>query len=536
MHAYTSAESSALDAAAQNQGVTGFELMRRAGVVAFERLSERYPDADTLLILAGKGNNGGDAWIVAGAALAAGWSVSLWQIGVSPNEVALEGGAARAREWALQRGVVPQPHAATPNFPTSSECVRARTLIVDGLLGTGLRAAPRPETLAAIEWANATGLPIVALDLPSGLAADSGAVPGGWPNAVIRADMTVTFIGMKLGLLTGQGPDCAGAVTADALGVNVPRLRQTLERELSVPFGTRVLDQPYVALPVRNRAAYKNQFGHLLVLAGDHGGGGAALLAAEAALRSGVGLVSVGTRGEHAAAMLARRPELMVQNVEGKLAAADLAARATTIVVGPGLGQSAWGQQLFAAAVEAANEGAKLVIDADGLNMLAAGLGPLLKSEAEVVITPHSGEAARLLGCTNTEIEADRIAAVTELARRYSCVAVLKGAGTLIADSAAVGSGLVSVCALGNPGMAVAGMGDTLAGIVGSLVAQQACTAQWVEQAVQLHAAAGDRVAAQLGEASLLAADVIDQIPAVLQSAGSEETHELNHPVRRSND
>ncbi len=520
MHAYTSAESSALDAAAQAQGVAGFELMRRAGVVAFERICESFVTADTLLILAGKGNNGGDAWVVAGAAFAAGWTVHLWQIG---GEV-LSGEAALARDWARAQGVIARPEVASAELPTVTSLVTragttlepARSLVIDGLLGTGLNSAPRPETQLAIQWANHTRLGVVALDVPSGLAVDNGAVPGGWPEAVIRADLTVTFIGMKLGLLTGRGPDCAGVVCYESLGVDVPRLTRELgalgsSLHSPTPFGTQILGHPVPPLPVRNRAAYKNQFGHVLVLAGDHGGGGAALLAAEAALRSGAGLVSVGTRGEHMPAMLARRPELMVRVVEGKLAAARLTEQATAIVVGPGLGQGAWGQQLFSAALDAAELGVKLIIDADALNILAArATRPALP--AHCVLTPHPGEAARLLGCSSIDIEADRVAAVTELAHRYGCVALLKGAGTLVAD----GSGLVSVCRLGNPGMASAGMGDTLAGIVASLVAQQELSANWVGRAVLLHAAAGDRAAGRLGEAGLLAADVIAELPSVL--------------------
>lgn len=524
MHAYTSAESSALDAAAQGQGVAGFELMRRAGVVAFERICESFGTADTLLILAGKGNNGGDAWVVAGAALAAGWTVHLWQIGGD----ALSGEAALARDWARAQGVIARPERAAQLPAVTSLLTRAgtaletaRTVVVDGLLGTGFSSVPRPETQRAIQWANDTGLGVVALDVPSGLAVDNGAVPGGWPEAVIRADLTVTFIGMKLGLLTGRGPDCAGVVCYESLGVDVPRLTRELGARGSSPlsptaFGTQVLGHPVPPLPVRNRAAYKNQFGHVLVLAGDHGGGGAALLAAEAALRSGAGLVSVGTRGEHMPAMLARRPELMVRDVEGKLAAACLTEQATAIVVGPGLGQGAWGQQLFSAALDAADRGVKLIIDADALNILAAG-ATRRGLPGHCVITPHPGEAARLLGCSSLAIETDRVAAVTELAQRYGCVALLKGAGTLIADV----SGLVSVCRLGNPGMASAGMGDTLAGIVASLVAQQEVSADWVGRAVLLHAAAGDRVAARLGEASLLAADVIAELPSVLGGTGA---------------
>jgi len=519
MLAYTSAESSALDVAAQQSGVVGFELMRRAGVVAFEQLARHYPAADSLLVLAGKGNNGGDAWIVAGAAAAAGWTVRLFQFGLLAGE--LTGTAALARDWAGARGVDAQLGELAVELPqlSRSRLPSSHWVVVDGLLGTGLHSAPRPEIQQAIALVNAVDLPVVALDLPSGLSTDNGSVPGGYPDAVIRTDLTVTFIGMKLGLLTGHGPDCAGEVVHESLALDVARLaRQSGAAESAVS----VLGQHYDPLPARTRTAYKNQFGHVLVLAGDDGGGGAALLAAESTLRCGAGLVSVGTQAINVSAMLARRPELMVRAVADQASAVELAKRADTIVVGPGLGQAAWGQDLFAAALVAAGPEVPLVIDADALNMLAAryaeqasGAGSFTLP-AETVLTPHPGEAARLLGISTQQVEMDRIAAVTALAQRYACVVVLKGAGTLIADP----SGLAFVCALGNPGMATAGMGDTLAGIVASVVAQRGVSALWVGRAVQFHAAAGDRAALRLGEASMLAADVIDELPAVLR--GSE--------------
>ncbi len=531
MRAYTSAESSALDVAAQESGVAGFELMRRAGVVAFEQIARHYPTADSLLVLAGKGNNGGDAWIVAGAAVAAGWTVQLCQFGLPAME--LSGAAALARDWAGARGVVAPSPELVNELPqlSGAQLASAQWVVVDGLLGTGLQSAPRPEIQQAIAWLNAADLSVVALDLPSGLSADNGAVPGGWPDAVVRADLTVTFIGMKLGLLTGRGPDCTGELVYESLALDVTRLS---EQSASAHSGVRVLDQHYQSLPARDRTAFKNQFGHVLVLAGADGGGGAALLAAESALRCGAGLVSVGTHAINVTAMLARRPELMVRAVADQTAASELAKRADTIVVGPGLGQAAWGQGLLAAALAAAATGVRLIIDADALNLLATGRGDSASDSgsdagagtgfgalpADTVLTPHPGEAARLLGTSTQHVELDRVEAVTQLARRYCCVVVLKGAGTLIADP----SGLTAVCALGNPGMATAGMGDTLAGIVAGVVAQHGVSAQWVGRAVQFHAAAGDRAAARLGEASMLATDVIAELPAVLRGSAQVGT------------
>lgn len=505
MHAVNSSQSRTLDQAAQASGIAGFELMRRAGCAAFARIAERYQQANTLLVLAGKGNNGGDAWVVAGAARAAGWTVHLWQVAGEMDKLAGEAGD--ARDWAYAQGLTVQA-VAESSFADREPFDKDHTIVVDGLLGTGIISAPRPDVAAAIDWCNAAKLPVVALDLPSGINADNGAAAG----AVVRADLTVTFIAMKLGLLTGLGVDCVGTLILEDLNLDVARLiKQQVAAGGVAP--CVVLSEPRVRLPARRPGAYKNEFGHVAVLAGDHGGGGAAILAAEAALRTGAGLVSVGTRAQHVAPLLARRPELMVRDVAGKLAAMELLERASVILVGPGLGQAAWGQQLYAAAlaVVAGLDGQRAiptVIDADALNLIAGGA----KVPAHAVLTPHPGEAARLLGCSNGDVEGDRVGAVLELARRYDCVAVLKGAGTLVADS----TGLGCVCPLGNPGMATAGMGDSLAGVIAGVVAQQGLTVDWVGRAVQLHAAAGDRVAARLGEASVLAGDLISELPAVL--------------------
>ena len=512
MHAYTSAQSKALDLAAQSQGIGGFDLMLRAGFSAFQQIGAHYDAARSLLVLAGKGNNGGDAWVVAGAALAAGWQVYLWQVTGDPED--FRGEAAAARDWALARGVgdVLVDREAIDSLGLDAPEHAQSMIVVDGLLGTGLQGAPRPDIANAIDWLNSKELNVVALDVPSGLNADNGAAAG----ALVRSALTVTFIGMKLGLLTGRGPGCAGQVVLENLGVDVQRLIQTVATG-DLTQGCPVLARPVDPLPPRNPLAYKNQFGHVAVLAGDHGGGGAALLAAEAALRIGAGLVSVGTRALHVPGFLARRPELMAQDVDSKLAALQLLEPASVLLVGPGLGQSAWGEQLYAAAVDTMNRSSEsgqhaisaAIVDADALNLVSAG-APLPQRS---VITPHPGEAARLLGCVVKDIEADPVGAVCELAVRFNCIAVLKGPGSLVADC----SGLKYVCALGNPGMATAGMGDVLAGIVAGVVAQQTLDTYWVARAVQFHAAAGDLAAATLSEHSLLAADVIDQLPTLMR-------------------
>ncbi|MEM7218091.1 MAG: NAD(P)H-hydrate dehydratase [Pseudomonadota bacterium] len=492
LRAYNAAEARALDRAAQASGIDGFELMRRAGLAALDAIAARYPQARELRLLAGKGNNGGDAYVVAGAARKTGWRVRLWQVIGDARD--LTGEAAQARDWAAELGV--EPETGTIDLGE----VGSGALVVDGLFGTGLTRDIDGDLRDLVLRLNAQALPVVALDVPSGLDADNGAVRG----TVVHADMTVTFIGQKLGLLTGQGPAVSGHTLVAELGLAPARLLPAA--------GVEVLDARAARLPARRATAYKNQFGHVVLLGGDHGGGGAIMLAAEAALRAGAGLVSVGTRAEHVQPLLTRRPEIMVRPVESRPEAAALIERASVVCVGPGLGTAGWGEQLLAAAVEANKP---LIVDADGLNLLAQRGDLSLPSQA--FLTPHPGEAARLLEISSADVERDRVAAVSALARRHAAHVVLKGAGSLVANA----DGLRAVCVAGNPGMASAGMGDALAGAVAALVAQRGADTAALGAAVAAHAAAGDRAAARIGEPGLLASDLIAELPAVLSGAAS---------------
>ncbi len=368
-------------------------------------------------------------------------------------------------------------------------------VLVDGLLGTGLKGPVREPLAQLIKQINASGLPVLALDLPSGLCADTGCELG----VAVRAELTVSFIGLKLGLFTGAGPDLVGTLVFADLQADP----QLLAKQATAAQRLAPGNLPW--LPARRRSAHKGQFGHLLVVGGDRGLGGAALLAAQSALRCGAGLVSLATRSEHVAAALARQPEVMVQGLASANQLLGLAASADVLVVGPGLGQQAWGRSLLSAA---AGRATAQVWDADGLNLLAMG-GVQLPADA--VLTPHPGEAARLLGLTIAEVQADRPGAALALAARYQAVVVLKGAGSLIATA----DGRLALCDRGHPAMAGAGFGDVLAGVIGALRAQglpafeAACLAVW------LHAWAGEiRGAAGRG---LAASDLLATIGQLLE-------------------
>lgn len=472
---FTPAQSRAIDQRATAElGIPGFELMARAAAAAFAQLRRRWPEAHRLRIFCGTGNNGGDGYLVGRDALAAGLSVDLIALG----EPKPGGDAARARDAFL--GADGKIHA----FARHGE-LHPADVIVDAIYGTGLNRPPEGEAKAAIEAINASGRPVLALDIPSGLSADTGACPG----VAVRADTTATFIVHKRGMHTHQA-EVAGDIVLHPLKLPATVL-EAPDATLLVPRG----------LPRRPRDSHKGGNGHVLAIGGDHGMGGAVRMAAEAALRTGAGLVSVATREENVLAMNAARPELMAHGVNGPQALQPMLEKASVVALGPGLGQAAWGHALWTTALDA---GLPTVLDADGLNLLHAE--PRALPEA-IVLTPHPGEAGRLLGIATAEVQADRFHAVRELARRFRAVVVLKGNGSLIASP----DGSVAVCPWGNPGMASGGMGDTLTGVIAGLLGQGCDAYDAACLGVGLHARAGD-VAARAGERGLLAGDLLDPL------------------------
>jgi NAD(P)H-hydrate epimerase len=480
---YSAAQVRELDARLIAAGTPGFELMNRAAHAIWRALRRRWPDVGTLTVLAGRGNNAGDGYLVAALALRAGWQVQLLAVG---DPLQLQGAAAQARDEAQAAGVIVQ---------TWSECAELRGVVLDALLGTGLSGAVREPYAQAIRLLNASALPVLAVDIPSGLCADSGQVLG----VAVRAQLTVTLIGLKLGLFTGVAADWLGELVFADLQAD-PALVAAQACVAQRLAGTSV---PRMA--ARPRTVHKGQLGHVLVVGGDRGLAGAALLAAQSALRSGAGMVSLATRGEHLAAAQARVPEVMSAAVASANQVRTLGAAASVWVVGPGLGQGAWGRSLLSLA---AITEAPQVWDADALNLLAAAA---VKMPAGGVITPHPGEAARLLGVSSAEVQADRPAAARALARRYQAVCVLKGAGSLVADP----DGQLLLCDRGHPAMAGAGLGDVLAGLIGALLAQGMPAMAAASLAVWLHARAGERLAEQ--GCGLAASDLCAAIRQLLQ-------------------
>ncbi len=475
-------------AAIQAEGIDGYTLMQRAGQAAFDALLGRWPDLSRnvgIQVFCGAGNNGGDGYVV--ALLAHRQQIPVRVISLVEPEK-LQGEALQAYEACCAEGMkIERWH---DDIGVSGD------VIVDALLGTGLSGEVREGYAEAIRRINSGSCPVMALDIPSGLNADTGAAAG----ATIQADLTVTFVAMKQGLLTGTGPAVCGELQFAGLGIDDKVYAQ---EPASV---TRLSHQHFISLvPPRSRTAHKGMYGHVLVLGGTHGMAGAAVMAAEAALSCGAGKVSVGTQPEHTTIINIRCPEIMAQGIEAKHANSTtvdhLLEGKDVLVVGPGLGQTDWSQQLL---VSALNAGKPVVLDADALNMLAKQPELLQGIDTPRIMTPHPGEAARLLNWSIAEVEADRIGAVQELKERYSVTVVLKGAGSLVA-----GASGISLCSHGNPGMAVAGMGDVLSGIIGSLLAQGLTPEQAAGFGVWLHAMAGDLNAYEFGERGMRATDLI---------------------------
>jgi len=466
-----------LEAAASDALGDASALMQRAGEVSWRHLLARWPQAQRIVVVCGPGNNGGDGYVLATHALQSGREVQV---------VRLEKDAPRSE---LARRVCREFEASGGHSVNFAGVLPAADVVVDALFGIGLSRAPAAGSAALIDAINAQPAAVFALDVPSGVDADSGNAPG----VAVRATCTLQLLGAHRGLMTGAALDYCGEIDTALLGIDVTSFDGITESARALHAGA-LIDW----LKPRRRDSHKGNNGHVLCVGGDHGSGGAIALAAEAALRSGAGLTSVATRVEHVAALLARRPEAMVQGVESAANLRDQIDRADVVAIGPGLGQRGWGTSLYDATMACAKP---LVVDADALNLLSAHPRKL---PVNTILTPHPGEAARLLGVTTNQVQADRFAAAQALVERFGCVVVLKGAGTIVVAPDCI----PCVVAAGNPGMAVGGMGDVLTGVIAALRAQGFDAFDAACCGALLHAVAGDAAARDGGERGLLPSDL----------------------------
>ena len=468
--------------AIDEMGISGYALMTRAAQALLDCARAQFPNARRWQIIAGSGNNGGDGYVLARLAGQQGIAVSVISL-VDPES--LSGDAAAAcMDFAAEGGGLAMWEGALD---------AEADLLVDAMLGSGLQRDVEGSFAEAVRAINAHPAPVVAVDIPTGLNGDSGAVLG----CAVEADLTVTFVGLKGGLFLGAAAEYTGELKFADLDIP-PECRE------KIPTDMRRIDHKLVAaaLPRRNRSAHKGDFGHLLVIGGGPGMPGAVRLCGEAALRSGAGRVSIATHPSHHAQIAAGRPELMCHAVESLADIGPLLDSVNTIAIGPGLGTSDWSRKLFDTAL---NSQLPMVLDADALNLLAESA----RHDDHWTLTPHPGEAARLLECSTAEVQQDRRLAVNRIQEKYGGIAVLKGSGSLISSIA----GPAWLCSAGNPGMAAPGMGDVLTGIIAAFIAQGVPSELAAVVGVEVHARAGDTAAAG-GERGLLAGDLMQELRA----------------------
>jgi NAD(P)H-hydrate epimerase len=474
------------DAAAQCD-VSMAQLMQRAAQACLDVIQHKRAAPANLLILCGPGNNGGDGWVLARLAQQAGYRVQI-----AATEPRSELAKLAAQAWRDQGGVVTDLAALTAVHVESAD------IIIDALLGSGLDrelSTLFTEAVDLINRRNSAGW-VLSIDVPTGLNSDTGVA---MPTAV-KASCTVTMIALKTGLVTGAAATYCGELILADLGVS--------RAFFKTPPTLRAIESSLVSehLRPRNKSAHKGDFGHVLIVGGGPGMSGAALLAGQAALRCGAGKVSIACHKESQLAIAAAQPELMVHAVDDDLSM--LLKRATVVVIGPGLGQSTWARALVE---QVAQWQGAVAWDADALNSLAAQ--PIAKPAASVwLFTPHPGEAARLLNCRASDVNANRLRALTQICQNFQAYTLLKGAGTLVKSPQRPDAW---VCRRGSPALAVGGSGDVLSGVVGALLAQQTAEQIPIDEvlaiAAWLHAVAGE-MAAQRGERGTLPSDLLDEL------------------------
>jgi NAD(P)H-hydrate epimerase len=461
---YSAAQVRQLEARLIASGTSGPALMERAGAAAYACMRARWPEVKSIAVACGGGNNGGDGLVVARLAQQEGLEVRI----LSAHELA-------------------------------SAKLAGCELIVDALLGIGMRAPLSAPMVAAIEVINGSGLPVLAIDLPSGLDPDTGkACPA------VRATATITFIALKCGLFIGDGPDHRGQLLVEPLGAEPTWIDDLTPTLLRLTYQDLRL-----VLPPRPRQSHKGLFGKLVIVGGGAGMPGAVRLAAEAALRVGAGLVTVASRPEHLQVVVGTRPELMFRSIAGARDVAQAIAGADVVLIGPGLGRDDWAREVLTTTFSEIAANTRVVVDADALNLIAAGIAR--QHGDRWILTPHPAEAARLLRTSTDDVQRDRMAALQNLCGQRGGTIALKGANTLVGRAGEI----TRVCDRGNPGMAVPGMGDVLAGAIAGILAQGEDPFLAAAAGVFAHASAGDNCA-RAGLRGMVATDVALEMRAVL--------------------
>ena len=492
-------------------GIPGAVLMENAGRGTYEKIVEKAPDATgkRIAVLCGRGNNGGDGFVIARCFHNEGASVTAFLFADSGK---VSGDALTNLEAFKEAGGRVIHITDEAQWRQAAPDIQQAGIIIDGLLGTGLSAEVRGLYRSAIESINAmSGATVVAVDIPSGIDATTGAVLG----AAVKARLTCTFGLAKKGLVIHPGAAYAGRLEIIDIGIPAELVEAIDSKEY-------LLDEAMLAgsIPSRRPDTHKGAYGHALIFAGSPGKTGAAALCAQAAMRAGAGLVTVGAPASLNPILEAKLSEPMTEQLPEEFGgflgacswqrASALLQGKSAVAVGPGIGDRQETAAFVAKLIETAS--APLVIDADGLNAIARDAGVLNKLQAPAVLTPHPGEMARLTGKTTQQVQADRIGCGREFAQKYNVIVVLKGSRTVIAAP----DGSVYVNPTGNPGMASGGMGDALTGLITGLIAQGLDPLKASLLSVYVHGMIGDDIARERAPLGILATDIIDRIPAAL--------------------
>lgn len=494
---YTNSQIRKMELISYNKlSLSPIELMERAGKAAYDYMIQNWSKVRKIIVVCGSGNNGGDGYVLSKHAFLAGIEVCIWHVGKDSinTEAKLAADECRKLQIPIFKG------SDKINFDNFD-------LIVDAFLGIGLQGSTLLSNAKdVISIINSASRPVLAIDCPSGINTDTGTPL----ELAVRADATITFIGIKQGLMTGEAKDYCGKLFCHNL--NLP-----IEVFSSVNSECDFYDIADLKslLPSRKQTAHKNNNGHILIIGGNFGFAGAAKMSAEGALRCGAGLVSVATRKEHVNGIIATRPEIMAHGVKTKEDLLPLMQHSNVIVLGPGLGQDEWAQELFNTVIETNKT---IILDADGLNLLAKNnlnaqskLNKIKKRD-NWILTPHPGEASRLLSISVDELQKDRFASIRKIQNTYGGCVILKGPGSLILGQ----SKKITICQYGNPGMASGGMGDVLSGVVAAFVAQGIPLEQAAILGTYIHSYAADIAASKYGERGMLASDLMPVIREII--------------------
>jgi NAD(P)H-hydrate epimerase len=498
--------------AIETYGIPGIVLMENAGRGAAEVILKTFPDLqrNSVAIIAGKGNNGGDGFVIARYLLNGGVSVKVFLL-TDPKVLRGDAGTNCQIFLRMKGEVIPVP--SYKDFQNVKRHLEKCDLLIDGIFGTGLDAEVRGYYREVIDHLNTLHKPVVAIDIPSGLDANTGKPFG----TAIRATLTLTFGLPKVGLLIPPGIDYVGDLKIIDIGIP----RKLIEEE---NVQTHLLEKEEIRkwlVSPRRRDSHKGDYGHLLVLAGSVGKTGAAAMACEAALRMGAGLVTLGIPKSLNAIMEVKLTEVMTEplpetpkqtlSLRAFNAILHLCENKKAIIIGPGIGTFKETQTLILKLIRVLN--LPIILDADAITALSTQIKTFPPTQGPFILTPHPGEMSRLTGLTSQQVLEDRMGISRHFSQAHQTYLVLKGYRTLIVTP----QGEIFINPTGNPGMASGGTGDVLTGMIGGLICQGFGILPSLQMAVFLHGLAGDRVSAETGEKSLVATDLIKEIPAILQ-------------------